>query len=461
MLTNSLSNAMSNIPVRLEQDAGVSLPSLPLPHSSNTMMGLGVQPIIASQPCMAVPGMGGLMVQNGFGNQADVVPPYVVLPGITVATMTRLLANSVSALQSNAAYRSGLQMPGIGISGVPVGVGSGSGGVGGGGFLLNPSLPASSASILSQHEVITELSMQLKQADGAGEKNMPLRPVPTMGTVWSQTNLGISTPSAKREHEVDQNVPCKMPTSMDDGSLDKAEGDQGGWSTHNMRLLSKVCEEIEKSSFSAVYASKAKKIPYKQHAMGSVDAPDAPSYDDWMELQAEREAVGVQEEEGSRPLMSSSGYKTKEPSIAELCNQSVQAVVVCVKRKNNPQDKDHRCDTVGKKLDEDLDRAILEKDPKVIKELQAKLAAEHGLSVKTIREIWNRRTRPKKAPRLMLNKQTPGLIEWKFSLRELADSLADNIAELIQLPQYSGRRKPWKVSLSAEDARDIFRQRPL
>mmetsp|Transcript_46309 Transcript_46309/g.145291 ORF Transcript_46309/g.145291 Transcript_46309/m.145291 type:complete len:609 (-) Transcript_46309:104-1930(-) len=453
MLTNSLSNAMSNIPVRLEQDAGVSLPSLPLPHSSNTMMGLGVQPIIASQPCMAVPGMGGLMVQNGFGNQADVVPPYVVLPGITVATMTRLLANSVSALQSNAAYRSGLQMPGIGISGVPVGVGSGSGGVGGGGFLLNPSLPASSASILSQHE---ELSMQLKQADGAGEKNMPLRPVPTMGTVWSQTNLGISTPSAKREHEVDQNVPCKMPTSMDDGSLDKAEGDQGGWSTHNMRLLSKVCEEIEKSSFSAVYASKAKKIPYKQHAMGSVDAPDAPSYDDWMELQAEREAVGVQEEEGSRPLMSSSGYKTKEPSIAELCNQSeeeeeeeepqggVASFSNSVKRKNNPQDKDHRCDTVGKKLDEDLDRAILEKDPKVIKELQAKLAAEHGLSVKTIREIWNRRTRPKKAPRLMLNKQTP-----------------DNIAELIQLPQYSGRRKPWKVSLSAEDARDIFRQRPL
>ena len=118
--------------------------------------------------------------------------------------------------------------------------------------------------------------------------------------------MGISSPSAKREHDVDQNVPCKLSTSMDDGSLDKAEGDLGGWSTHNMRLLSKVCEEIEKSSFSAVYASKAKKIPYKQHAMGAVDAPDAPYCDDWMELQAEREAVGVQEEEGSRPLMVSS-----------------------------------------------------------------------------------------------------------------------------------------------------------
>jgi len=395
------------------------------------------------------------MVQNGFGNHTEVVPPYVVLPGITVATMTQLLANSVNALQNNAAvYRTGMQIPGMGIPGVPVGVvgGGRAGGAGSGGpFLIDPSLPTSSASVLSRHD---ELSTQLNQTDGNREKCMPLRPVPTLGTVWNQTNLGLPS-SAKREKGVGRNSPSAMSSLAEEADGDDRDVELG-CSTHNMRLLSKVCEEIEKSSFSAVYNSRTKKNSSRKKITWPGDAPHAPSWDEGAELQAEKEAIGVQEEEGCRPSVSSSGYKTKEPSIAELCHRSdqedeelepqggVAIVSNSVKRKSNPQEKDQRCDTVGKKLDEDLDRAIQEKDPRVIRELQAKLAADHGLSVKTIREIWNKRTRPKKAPRLMLNKQKP-----------------ENIAELMPIPQYSGRRKPWKVSLSAEEARDIFRQRPL
>eukprot|EP00960_Hanusia_phi_P005786 167678-Hanusia_phi.AAC.1 len=379
------------------------------------MMGLGVQPMIGSQAaCMGVQGLGGLMVQNGFGNHTEVVPPYVVLPGITVATMTQLLANSVNALQNNAAvYRTGMQIPGMGIPGVPVGVvgGGRAGGAGSGGpFLIDPSLPTSSASVLSRHDVIEvsdddsrnpdvsmqELSTQLNQTDGNREKVVMevvalVTPVPTLGTVWNQTNLGLPS-SAKREKGVGRNSPSAMSSLAEEADGDDRDVELG-CSTHNMRLLSKVCEEIEKSSFSAVYNSRTKKNSSRKKITWPGDAPHAPSWDEGAELQAEKEAIGVQEEEGCRPSVaskSSSGYKTKEPSIAELCHRSVtcscsllgRLLMACVKRKSNPQEKDQRCDTVGKKLDEDLDRAIQEKDPRVIRELQAKLAADHGLSVK-------------------------------------------------------------------------------
>eukprot|EP00960_Hanusia_phi_P020437 602597-Hanusia_phi.AAC.1 len=47
----------------------------------------------------------------------------------------------------------------------------------------------------------------------------------------------------------------------------------------------------------------------------------------------------------------------------------------------------------------------------------------------------------------MLNKQKPGTT---YRLKEnplldLADRDVENIAELMPIPQYSGRRKPWKV----------------